>query len=70
MTTHLDPKTAWIPLGVAVASVLLIGGFIWKAAEWTTQTDNRLLTIEEKIDSLLEQRMAYRNGSMPEQSAD
>jgi len=49
-------KSTLIPLGIAVASMLCMGGLLWKVATWTTKTDIRLATIEMKLDSLIDGR--------------
>jgi HAMP domain-containing protein len=55
--TSLTPKT-YIPLGVAVAAVLLFGGLLWRTATWTTQTDSRLANIEQKLIAIDEKLSA------------
>ena len=45
-------KSTYIPLGIAVASTLFLGGLVWKVASWTAITDQRLMAIELRLKSI------------------
>ena len=47
-------KSTLIPLGVAVAVMVFLGVLIWKTSAWTTQTDNRLVAIENRLTGIEE----------------
>ncbi len=42
-------KSTYIPLGIAVASTLFLGGLVWKVASWTTITDQKFIAINQKL---------------------
>jgi len=45
-------KSTLIPLGIALTSMLFLGGILWKTASWTTLTDSRLVAIETRLGSI------------------